>query len=419
MINMSTLWHQFTLKELFEFNSGNQLSANKKALDINPEKDDKHTIALITQSEKNNGIIGYLEPNDEIEEKKMSNVMTYSMHFGLCFYHDYDFVLMDTHGSVFRLIPKNSYLSGVLENESVVNTFISKSITKVCGNDVYNYGWLPNSTRVAREIIMLPIEPTDDEECLVIKGKKYKLNISIIKSIISKIKTKEENKTINDFIKKKQYYDTELLKVSTEVKKTLWHQFTLKELFEFNSGNQLSANKKALDINPEKDDKHTIALITQSEKNNGIIGYLEPNDEIEEKKMSNVMTYSMHFGLCFYHDYDFVLMDTHGSVFRLIPKNSYLSGVLENESVVNTFISKSITKVCGNDVYNYGWLPNSTRVAREIIMLPIEPTDDEECLVIKGKKYKLNISIIKYLVLKGYSSYYNKLIEGYRSYIGG
>ena len=59
-------WKSFRLDELFTFDSGNQLSLNKKALDVSDDKNGEYTVALITQSEKNNGISGYLAENDEI-----------------------------------------------------------------------------------------------------------------------------------------------------------------------------------------------------------------------------------------------------------------------------------------------------------------------------------------------------------------
>ena len=193
----------------------------------------------------------------------------------------------------------------------------------------------------------------------------------------------------------------------------IWKRFTLDELFNFDSSNQLSMNKKALDVSPVKDEQYSIALITQSEKNNGISGYLEESEEISAKKMNGHLTYSMHFGLCFYHDYDFVLMDTHGSVFRLLAKNEVLNGIMQQNKEVNCFFGKLITKVCGNEIYSYNWLPNSTRVSREILMLPCLEVDKDDSYIWEecGKYYTLAVEYIKYIYLTGCIIHFQKLIE--------
>ena len=194
-----------------------------------------------------------------------------------------------------------------------------------------------------------------------------------------------------------------------------WKSFRLDNLFTFDSGNQLLLNKKALDVSDDKNGEYTVALITQSEKNNGISGYLAENDEISSKKMKRYLTDSIHFGLCFYHNYDFVLMDTHGSVFRLLANNTNFKKILDVEDSVNYFISMIITHVCSNDIYNYSWLPNSSRVGRELILLPcLEVGEGEEYIWEEsGKHYTLAVEYISYVYLTGRVNYNQKRIDNY------
>ena len=195
----------------------------------------------------------------------------------------------------------------------------------------------------------------------------------------------------------------------------IWKGFKLGKLFEFNSTNQLSANKKALDLSDVRTNEYNIALITQSEKNNGISGYIKEDEETSQKKMKNFLTYSMHFGLCFFHDYDFVLMDTHGSVFRLLPINQILKHILDNFKYINYFFSQIITKICHSDLFSYGYLPNSARASREIILLPcLEVTKNDDYIWEEdGHYYTLAVDYISYIYLSGRVEYNQKLIDKY------
>ena len=415
------IWKAYRLGDLFEFNSSNQLSLNKKALDISDIKIDDYKIALVTQSEKNNGISGYIKETEEISKKKMKNFITYSMHFGLCYYHDYDFVLMDTHGSVFRLLPKIQTLSSILENRKDINYFISFIIKKVCHSDLFSYGYLPNSSRASREIILLPcLEVTKDDDYIWEEnGHYYTLAVEYIEHLMNEAKELREQKTIHLYEAERAKYERERAKYEVGYKKErdvlVWKAYRLGDLFEFNSSNQLSLNKKALDISDIKIDDYKIALVTQSEKNNGISGYIKETEEISKKKMKNFITYSMHFGLCYYHDYDFVLMDTHGSVFRLLPKIQTLSSILENRKDINYFISFIIKKVCHSDLFSYGYLPNSSRASREIILLPcLEVTKDDDYIWEEnGHYYTLAVEYISYMYLSGRVEFNQRLIDKY------
>lgn len=142
---------------------------------------------------------------------------------------------------------------------------------------------------------------------------------------------------------------------------------------------------------------------------------MKETDEIKKKKMKGFLTYSMHFGLCFYHNYDFVLMDTHGSVFRLIPHNTILNLLLSRYECLNYFLGRTITNVCKNGIYNYSWLPNSTRVAREIILLPCLEVgkDDEYIWEENGRYYTLAVEYISYIYLTGKMKNNQKKIDNY------
>ena len=114
-----------------------------------------------------------------------------------------------------------------------------------------------------------------------------------------------------------------------------------------------------------------------------------------------------------YKNYDFVLMDTHGSVFKLNAKNNLFDKLLKSDRKLNCYLSRIITKICSNNIYNYSWLPNSTRTGREIILLPCLEVDKNEDWIWEenGKYFTLATNFISYLCLQGRCNYYQKLID--------
>ncbi|MGP1414160.1 MAG: hypothetical protein ACTTID_04070 [Bacillales bacterium] len=408
------IWKGFTLGELFCFDSSNQYPFTQKQVDIVYDKDEEHDIAVIAQSAQNNGVIGYISRNESTEKYVCKDSMTFSMNFGICFYHQYDYLLLDTHGSIFRLIARNENFAKFVINKLELNLYLAKIINKICFKSLYDWQWKPNSQRASRELILLPCLEVekDDEYIWEENGHYYTLAVKYINHLMDEAKELCEQKTIRLYEAERAKYEAGY---KMECSVLVWKGFTLRELFNFDSSNQLSLNKKALNVNNEASAEFSIALITQSEKNNGISGYLEETDEIKNKKMRGFLTYSMHFGLCFYHNYDFVLMDTHGSVFRLIPHNTILNSLLCKYEYLNYFLGRTITNVCKNGIYNYNWLPNSTRVARELILLPcVEVEKDDEYIWEENDHYyTLAVKYISYIYLTGKINNSQKKIDNY------
>lgn len=412
-----TFWRQFCVGDLLYRKTPPSTGVPAKNLNVSEEQKDD-LIPLITRGKSNNGIVGYIEKGS-FETAK--NKITYNDQFGLVLYHPYEFTTIKDHLSV--LEANDSRFGKLMDKSHNLNFFIAKMIDRALSKKVYSFNYNPTEFRFGREIIVLPIKECDKtSEIWLIDNRSFTVDLDKIDAIIEGCKERVNKRTIEAYKTARDDYE-ELSKkykgLINPLSNCVWKSFSLEELFDFNSGNQLSDNKKNLEISETKEGEFEIALITQSEKNNGIIGYLKLNEEIESKKMSNALTYSMHFGLCFYHDYDFVLMDTHGSVFRLIAKNSYLLDVLSTNKDFNYFIGKSITKVCRNGVYNYGWLPNSTRVGREIIMLPLYESDDNDGISVGGKVYKIDIARAIYLYAEGKKRLYQNKIDNFQSYIGG
>ena len=411
----NVVWKKFKLADIFERKTPPSTDSTAKVLNIYDEPFE-NSVALITRAETNNGIRGYIEKGNYPTLKKG---ITYNDQFSFFLFHNYEFTTIKDHLSV--ITATNEKLQEIIKKNDYISVFITTILNHIFSKEIFSFNFTGADYRYNREIFLLPcIEVKTIEEAIWEEnGKYYTLAENYIKNLMEQAKELREQKTIRLYEAERAKYEAERAKYEAEYLKekkcVVWKRFKLDELFEFDSGNQLDANKKALNLSDEKDEEHPIALITQSEKNNGVSGYLDITDEIKTKKMNNFMTYSMHFGLCFFHEYDFVLMDTHGSVFRLIPKSDNFDIILNQKPIIDYYLSKIITKVCRNGIYNYSWLPNSGRVGREVILLPcIEVKTIEEAIWEEnGKYYTLAENYISYLYLSGKVNQNQKLIDNY------
>ena len=228
-----------------------------------------------------------------------------------------------------------------------------------------------------------------------------------------------EQKTIHLYEAERAKYEAERAKYEAGYKKErdylVWKGFKLDDLYLFDSSKQYPFTQKQVDMTAEKDDEHDIAVIAQSAQNNGIIGYINRNESTEKYTFSDSMTFSMNFGICFYHSYDYLLLDTHGSIFRLIAKNSEFAKATKDKLEVNLYLAKMIDKICSKSLYDWQWKPNSQRAGREIILLPcLEVGDGEEYIWEEdGKHYTLAVEYIAYVYLTGRVNFNQKRIDNY------
>jgi hypothetical protein len=411
-------WKAFKLGDLFVTITGRDSTIAQKNLDKNSNLAEDYNVAIVTESTQNNGVGFYMKDIDPIlKEKIVDKGLTFGTQFGNCNYHDYKHFII---GNTNYLRPINVNLQKLLniQTGSFFATILNYVFKK---SGLYGYGNKIDQIAFYREIISLPtVEVNKDSDYIWEEnGKYWTFAVGYINILMEKAKERKEEKTIKLYEAEKAKYEAEKTKYEAQYLKeksvVIWKGFTLENLFNFSSSNQLSLNKKGLDISPEMNDDYSIALITQSEKNNGISGYLKDEGETNLKKMYKFLTYSMHFGLCFFHDYNFVLMDTHGSVFRLLSKNDNMQKLLDLFDYTNLFLSKVITKVCRNGIYNYGWLPNSSKVGREIILLPVIEVKEENDSIWEedGKLWTLAVHTASYLYLQGQVNIQQRKIDNY------
>lgn len=205
------------------------------------------------------------------------------------------------------------------------------------------------------------------------------------------------------------------MKTDNTKSEIIWKGFRFGNLLKFDSGNQYPYSQKQLDIVEEKDAEHDVAVVVQSGKNNGIVGYISRNEENKKYIFSNSMTFSINFGICFYHPYDYIIPGANGGLFEVTPQNEKLSEKIKENVYCNLFISKIVNKICSKSIYNWQWKPNSSRVSMEIILLPcLEVSENDEYIWEEnGRYYTLATNYISYLYLTGRMNKYQKLIDTY------
>ena len=415
------VWKAIKLGDIFERDNSHQISGSKKILDESPTYDSSHTIMNITASKNNNGCSGYLADVGEVarlKKKRFLTIASDAAYGGICFYQDGYFVSTG-HSNLLTL--KNNNLKNLLDVNILGYKFIAKLITVALCNGAANRFFRSISSDFDREIILLPcLEVTkNDDYILEENGHFYTLAIEYIEHLMNEAKELREQKTIRLYEAERAKYERERAKYEEGYKKErdvlVWKGFKLGDLYSFDSSNQYPFTQKQIDISDKKDDIHTIAVIAQSALNNGVIGYIENSESIKKYISHDNMTFSLNFGICFYHSYDYVLLDTHGSIFRLNPNNQRYDETLKGNLQCNLFIAKLINKVCAKSLYNWQWKPNSSRASREIILLPcLEVTkNDDYILEENGHFYTLAIEYISYIYLSGRVEFNQRLIDKY------
>lgn len=413
------IWKGFTIGSLFERSTKLALSINQKDLNIVEKKDNNHNVALISASSNGSGRVGYIE-NDLVDSKLISmNKITFDDQWGYTFFQQEKFVITGGHNAILEV--KNDNLKSLLDMNLKTYSFISLLLNKITiKSEIFGYGYKINN-KLDREIILLPcIEVSKEDEYVWNENNHYyTLSVYYINELMNKAREEKEKNTIRLYEAERAKYEAERAKYEVDYKnekeKLIWKSFKLGDIYNFDSTNQYPYTQKQVDIVTEKDNEHDIAVIAQSEKNNGVIGYISRNANVEKYTFHNSMTFSMNFGICFYHHYDYLLLDTHGSIFRLTPKNETLSKKIEDCTSCNLFIAEIINKICAKSLYDWQWKPNSQRASRELILLPcLEVSKDDEYIwEEEGHYYTLAVNYISYLHLNGRVIFNQKLIDKY------
>ncbi|WP_203282126.1 restriction endonuclease subunit S [Metamycoplasma hominis] len=411
------VWKGFKLGELFTLSTEHVIKKQIKNLVLYQEWQEGR-IANITASEKNNGITGYIEESEETKLKQVKNSLTLNPvgSIGVCFYHNYYFVSTGNNKLV-KVISNN--LKILLDTNPLLYLFLSKFITKIFYKTFFGFSKTITDEDFCREIILLPcLEVTKNDEWIWQENEHYyTLAVEYIKKLMEKAKELNEQKTIRLYEAERVKYEAERVKYEAGYNKQrnilAWKGFKLGDLFERSTKLSLSANQKDLNLVEKKDLDHTIALVSASKNDNGIIGFLS-EEEVDINKVSiNKITFDDQWGFSVFQQEKFVITGGHNAILEI--KNNLLLKVFNKNIYLYKFLSLIINKITVKSGYfGYGFKINN-KFDREIILLPcLEVTKNDEWIWQENEHYyTLAVEYISYIYLSGKVDYNQKLIDQY------
>lgn len=408
------VWKAFRLGDLFVFSSGNTFALKDYNLIDNFEDGYVEVVTSSRESDANKYILkSDIPSNCPVYENSLT--INRNGSIGYCHFHAKEFIIPT--GDAYTLEHRNEELKKSLTIES--NVFLSLIISHIFAKTVFGYSYKVNADRFAREIILLPcIEVNSGENCVWEEnGKHYSLALDYIKGVMDEAKVIRENKTLRIYESERNAYEIERDKFkdgySKEKTKLVWKGFRLKDLFERSTKLAMGANQKDLNLAPEIDDSHQVALISASRTGSGRVGYIE-NGLVEQSAIStNKITFDDQWGYTYFQQERFVITGGHNAILEVT--NSNLLKVLEQSLYCYSFISQIINKITiKSGIFGYSYKINN-KLDREIVLLPcLEVSDNEECIWQEnGKNYTLATDYISYLVLTGKIQCYQELIDNY------
>jgi len=408
------VWKKFKFTDILVKKTPPTTNTNQKDLEVK-EEPFINSVALITRAEKNNGVVGYIDKANFNTAKKG---ITYNDQFAFFLYHNYEFTTIKSHISI--ITGKTSNLKKILDNNDIINFFITKLLNQVFSKEIFGWSFLATDYRFDREVILLPcIECNKEDSIWEEEGKYYTLAVNYIESLMERAKERREANTIKKYEAERKKYEAERKKYEAERKKyeaeyltekpnVIWKSFKVENLFTPERGRDMSVAQKNLDKSNVKTDEYSIAIVTESTLNNGIGFYLKPTENIYTNKIRyKGLTYGCQFGNANYHNYPYYIV---GNVNYMIFNNDKLYNLCTD--YVGQYIAKILNKVFKKSgLFNYIYKLKDSDFNREYIILPCIETTKEES--IWEERYTLAINYISYIYLSGRIKNCQRLIDNY------
>ena len=281
----------------------------------------------ITCAATNNG----LDDIYDNEATEMGDVLTVdSATDGVIFYQPYNFIATDH-------VEKIS-IKGKQKMTKEIGLFLKTNIEKAKSNK-YGYGYKFSQTRIKKQYILLPIDSQGNP------------NWQFMEEYI-KQKEKKQAKMIV------KYYTEKLVNIcrgggtKSSLESVEWKEFRIGEICDIKSGLRLTKNNQQ---------DGSIPFIGASDSDNGVTGFISNINDSMDKNLLGV-NYNGNVVHSFYHPYTCIFSD---DVKRLHLKKKNL----ENKETY-LFIKQIILQQ--QEKYAYGYKFNSSRMKRQIILLPVD-----------------------------------------------
>ena len=329
-----------------------KLRASLSGIDKNKLLDSNElSIPYITRSDFNNGVSLFVgkEQKDKFKIDN-GNVITIGLDTQTVFYQPYPFYT----GQNIQ----------VLYNDHL-DKYVAKFIIPLLKMQVSKLSWGGNGAtlgRLCRTKMMLPVDENTNPDWKFMK--QYTQDISKIKIKQYLIFCKEQLASIGELVNIKPFSEIE------------WKPFYINDIFKIDSGKRLESYNMLVGKRP---------FIGSTDSRNGITNYISNKNASLDRNVLGV-NYNGGTAISFYHPYECVFSDD--------VKRFHLKEYTDNKFVLLFF--KTIILQQKNK-YSYAYKFNSTRMKRQIIMLPVNDAGHPD--------YEYMEQYIKNLMIKKYKAY--------------
>lgn len=252
----ATEWKEFRLGDLFDVVNGGRVRRQDQL---------QGEIPYVTAQETNNGIENYISNPKFV----LNDIITVSF-MGKCFYHEYTVSIKDgTYGLVDKV---------GLDREHKL--YIMTLIEKVYYNNK-DYSNALRGTELENTILTLPLTPTGE------------LDLTYMREVVMRGGGSAVYYEPSRYTSPAPYNSTEPFG---------YREFRVGNLFEYKSIKQVPRG-----FHPELYTGGNIPYITQSKDNNGIVDYINPNDELDlqEGKIILIGVDNISNGVCYWQEDSF------------------------------------------------------------------------------------------------------------------
>ena len=332
-------WKEFRIGDLFDrFEKGN--ITNSTILNDGE-------IPYIGATNRNNGVIRFVEKNDKTE-KKGNCIVFISQGDGSAGYSIYRESIGIYAGTVICAYKRELNMQKGL--------FISSSSDM--SESKYSHGYPRNEKRLKRDIVMLPVLENGEPDFDFMENYIHELEQE---------KLSEYKAYAQKLVSELSYQDIEPLENKE------WKAFLLTDLFD-----TIQRGKR---LTKENQKDGSIPYVSSSAQNNGVDNYISNTMGVRFFENCLSLANSGSVGSCFYEPFKFVASD-HITHLKNLKNTKY--SYLFTATLLNRLSQK----------YNFNREINDKRISNEIIILPI--TSDGKPDYIYMEQYTKNLMLRKY-----------------------
>lgn len=348
----NTEWQEFKIGKIFE----QLLRGNNKG---HSNEDCQFGISYNGAKYNDNGVTGFVETNGKFKIFKGNAIvfiMTGEGSVGLSVYKKEDFV------------PSSNVFVGY---NSVLNRWNGLFLVTAINNgaDRYNYGYIRNEKRLFNEKILLPVNSDGLPDWQFMEDFMKKIEKNKISTIITyyQIYLNDNNSHMGGV-------------ESWKLSNNQWEEFTIQDICNIYSGIRLTKQDMQ---------KGDIPFIGASDSNNGITAFIANKNASLDKDVLGV-NYNGSIVENFYHPYECLFSDDVKRL-KIKSENAGKYAYL----FLKTMILKQKSK------YQYGYKFNTTRMAKQKILLPINNENQPDWINIERFMLRIELEkIIHYLKSK-------------------